>query len=309
MDRIPIACACRRGEALVRCRQWWLCGDCQVQRAAEKKFRISQALQSAFDADFAEWEKHAIGIKPRFVLLTLTVRHSGSIAADRESLNVAWRKFYKKMNARWGKFPYAGVWEITPGRCKTCEGYTEVKPNSTRARCHCEHPKPEGHVHCHIVAIWRYRDYDKVKRLYRAATRDDSYINIIPRRKDGKPTTARSAAKYIAKYISKGVQGESYTPELRADVSAAMYNAHGFMVSRGFWLPRKHECKKCKHTIRRVTPCKAEIFDRIPERDDFTGKMNRYWLTRVWDPLRDSERSGALAFYAGQKTQNWEVTE
>lgn len=85
-----------------------------------------------------------------------------------------------------------------------------------------------------------------------------------------------------------------------------MYNAHGFMTSRGFWLPRSRECRKCKHTVRRVVAMPAYVFDLIPERDEFTGKLNRYYLSRIWDPLRDSERSGALAYYPG--CTDWTVT-
>jgi len=295
VEKIPIACRCRRDFALVRCRQWWLCASCQVARAAERQPRIREGLLAAHASAVHAWGRDgARGMRPAMVLVTITARHSGDLATDRKHLTEGWRAFYKSMHAEWGKFPYVGFWEITAGRCKSCSGYTERKANSKRKICQCADPKPEGHLHCHIVAVWQFRDYERVKSMWRAATKDASYINIAGKRRDGKPTSASSAARYLSKYVSKGVQGEGFTPDLRANVSAAMYNAHGFMTSRGFWHPKgKHRdtckktctftvgcCRKCFLRVRRVQPVPGEVYDRIPAEE-------RYYLSRMWDPVRD----------------------
>ena len=316
LEKIPIACGCGRGQALVRCRQWWLCPSCQVARAAERQPRIREGLLVAHADAVRAWGRDgAHGMRPAMVLVTITARHSGDLAADRKRLTEGWRAFYKSMHAEWGKFPYVGFWEITPGRCGSCSGYAELKKNSPRKRCQCAHPKPEGHLHCHIVAVWQFRDYEKVKSMWRAATHDASYINIAAKRRDGRPTSATSAAGYLAKYVSKGVQGGGFTPSLRADVSATMYNSHGFMTSQKFWHPKnKHRetckrdcaftsgcCRKCDLRVRRVQPMPAEVYDRIPAEE-------RYYLSRMWDPVRDSPAhpDAALTYKPGDK--EWGVT-
>ena len=198
VEKIPIACRCRRDFALVRCRQWWLCASCQVARAAERQPRIREGLLAAHASAVHAWGRDgARGMRPSMVLVTITARHSGDLATDRKHLTEGWRAFYKSMHAEWGKFPYVGFWEITAGRCKSCSGYTERKANSKRKICQCSDPKPEGHLHCHIVAVWQFRDYERVKSMWRAATKDASYINIAGKRRDGKPTSASSAARYL----------------------------------------------------------------------------------------------------------------
>jgi hypothetical protein len=167
-------------------------------------------------------------VKP--VLVTLTVRHSGDIAADRKALADGWRRFYKAYNRRFGAFPYVGTYELTAGT----DGL--------------------GHIHIHIVALWPYRDWSLLSSLWRAGCPESSHINF----KAGENLTR--AAHYLSKYISKGVQTDDFSPELRARVLAGTYGTRWLMTSVRFWVPFEPVCPCCKQPVVR-----ARVRDPFPD--------------------------------------------
>lgn len=287
VEKIPIACLCHRSEVPIRCKQWILCSECQRARAAERKARIREGLNAALEQEIREWgERGATGQRPGIFLITVSHRHTGDLEADRAAIGLGWRKLYRAMAPKFGRFPYVGTWEITPGRCVTCKGYQD----GDRERCACDRPKPEGHVHFHVAVIWRFRPWAKIRAMWTRACPSSTQFDIKGRKDDRRARSANDAAKYIAKYISKGVQGDAFTPELRADVAAAWYNAHAFSTSVRFWLPRDRTCRKCHVTIHRVIALPPEIYDRIEPPE-------RYYVTRKFDPLSDDSPGHVLALY------------
>jgi hypothetical protein len=227
-QEIPLACHCGPIVGVERCRQIWFCEVCQQLRAEKMQRSIADGLRAALRAEIDAWAyAGARGTRPHIRLLTLTTRHSGDLQADRRHLELGWRALYKAMHKIWGRFPYVGVWEVTPGT----DGL--------------------GHVHAHVAVIWGYRDYAEVRELF-AAGCDRAHLDIRPPRKDGKPSTGNGAAKYLGKYMSKGVQGDRFTPELRAEVAVAFYNAHTIFASTKFWRPHVNVCKCCSYAVKRV---------------------------------------------------------
>ncbi len=214
---VEVKCGCpgKRDVRWYTCRQHLMCERCQRARSKRMGARIRAGLEQA-------WEG-----APRnsmVVLVTLTLAHSGDVAADRAALALGWRRFYKRM-FRFGyeKFPYVGVWECTPG----LDG--------------------KGHVHMHIAAVWQYRDWGLLSDLWRDSCPTSTRINFIASH------TVRSAAKYVSKYMSKGVQTSEFTPALRARVLHASYNTRQVFSSVRFWKFFEPCCQACNSKVVRAT--------------------------------------------------------
>lgn len=210
--RIRCGCTGWRGVRWFGCRQHLTCETCRAQRAKRLGRRVREALEVALAGA-------AAGSK--LVLLTLTLRHSGDVAADRAALASGWRRLYKRMNAEYGRYPYIGVWEYTAGR----DGL--------------------GHVHAHVAVVWPWRDWGEIREWWLAACPESERITFVARRRDGKASDARSVSNYLAKYMAKGVELCEMTPQLRADIVAAAYNQRSVFTSHRFWQPWVPVCKRC----------------------------------------------------------------
>jgi hypothetical protein len=210
-------CGCR-GRRDVRwhtCRQHLACESCRARRAKRMGARLSEALH-------AMAERHPTN---KLVLITLTLRHSGDIAADRARLAAGWRAFYKRLHALVGRYEYVGVWEVTAGD----DGL--------------------GHIHAHVVASWPWLDWSELADMWRRSCPESTRISFVAARRDRQPTTPKSAANYLSKYVAKGVQTADFSPELRADVIAAAYNTRWLFSSRGVWIPFQPLCPDCGQPI------------------------------------------------------------
>lgn len=223
---VTVKCACP-GRGRFRpfgCRQWWLCAKCRKDRAPRLGRRMREGLHARFAQASHEWGSTR-DERPRFVMLTLTVRHSGCLATDREAIALGWRKFYKRVHAEIGAFPFAGVWEVTPS-----DG---------------------GHVHAHVAVVWPYVKFDDAREWWLAACPESERINFSWRRKDRKPSTPNSIANYLSKYLAKGAEA-TFSPALNAEISAAMYNKRSIFTSRKFWVAFVPECPCCSSPWRVV---------------------------------------------------------
>ena len=228
---VVVKCGCR-GKRDVRwfgCRQHLTCGRCLRSRSKILGQRVRAGLEAAAAAAPAG---------TMLVLVTLTTRHSGDVAADRAAIATGWRRLYRALDKRgWGKFAYVGVWEVTPGD----DGL--------------------GHVHAHVACFWPFRDWSVVRRMWMRACPTSERITFVARRRDGKASNPRSAANYLGKYLSKGMQTSDFSPELRADVLAASYQARWVFTSVRFWQPWVPACPGCGLPSKRAqyvwhgTPC------------------------------------------------------
>ena len=329
-EEVPVACQCGVRSVKVRCRQRWVCKQCQIAFAARREPMIRDGLERALGHELASWQK-AGGRRrsqaPQIVLLTVSHAHTGDIAADLEALSTAWRRFAQECHREWGAAPYVGTWELTPGRCTKCEGYADSK--NGREVCRCQYPAPEGHLHLHVAVVWWYRDWSRVRELWTRACPSSRGIDIRDHKSwysaggksgietvaspDGKRsarkvlagqlpaprTQAKFAARYVAKYITKGADGAGYTPTLRADVCAAFYNRHSFHASTHFWPEPNRCCKKCEVRIRRVVTVSRSVYDSVAsfvELSKLPHPVSRdptYYLRRERDP-DDYERPPPL---------------
>ena len=195
------------------CRRHLLCPLCQVKRAKTLRARFRNAIEKA--------GKRNASRRPIFI--TLTLPHSGDVGADRRALSAGWRRFYKAIRRRIGPFEYVGVHEVTAGR----DGL--------------------GHAHAHILAWWPWFNW-KARGVYALWTAS------CPGSKRLRLETARSvrgAAKYLGKYLSKGVNTDDFSPELRARVLAGTYGTRWVFTSVRMWTKFEPCCQRCKMSVRR----------------------------------------------------------
>lgn len=204
-----IRCGCRRVVVAVGCRQRWLCDTCRTRYARRLRRKLHRSTRT--------WSRARPGDRQRWVMLTGTVRHSGSVAADREQLGDAWRKLRQWVHKRIGSFPYALVWEVTPGR----DG--------------------RGHVHWHAVVLWPWLDWNDVRAQWKRAIGDDGAELDMKACRKG----PGGAAEYVSKYAGKGTNLRKMPPVLAAHVSSAFYGRRMVTASRGFWFPPPRECRSC----------------------------------------------------------------
>lgn len=212
-----VKCGCKgwRGVKPHTCRQHLLCATCQRARSRRLGMRIRAGLEAALSARPGEM----------LVLITLTLRHSGDVALDRERLSEGWRKFTKAFWKTYGKFPYVGVWEVTPG------------------------DDGAGHMHMHVAVVWPWRNWSDVRGMWLDACPESERISFVARRRDGRQSDPKSAANYLGKYLSKGLQTDEFSAELRTRVVAGTYNTRWVFTSRHFWLTFVPTCQRCNCRI------------------------------------------------------------
>jgi hypothetical protein len=206
-----VKCGCGESFRPYTCRQHLVCEACLYARTKRNAPRVRDGLAAAYHAACRG------GFRMRYVvMLTLTVRHSGDLALDRERLVSGWRGLYKRMHrAGWGRFPFIGVYEVTPGE----DG--------------------KGHVHAHVACVWPFRDWSLVSQWWREACPESSHINIEASH------DAHSAASYVSSYLTKGVRTADFSSEMRADVLAAFYGKQSIFTSKHFWQKWDAICEQC----------------------------------------------------------------
>lgn len=216
-----VRCDCGPREIKVGCDQVQLCARCRQRHWRRWRRRITRALDAHVRAARAEWHTHrgAGGKLPGVYLITLTVPHSGSIAVDRERLAKGWRKLTKIASARhwWGA--YALTYEVTPGQ----DGL--------------------GHVHVHIAAVSSWIPYEELHGAWRSITGARVLDVSAPgsRRRE-------SAADYLAKYVTKGVDPAVFTGQKAGELLCAFRGKRKVTTSLEFWSPlrdRETLCQTC----------------------------------------------------------------
>lgn len=253
---VVVACKCGPREVPVACKQRWLCPECRQRTYRRMRAKLNRAVRAVVRASRAAWHAHGrpAGRRRDPVLVTMTVRHSGNLARDRERITRGWEAVRKWVHRRIGlehaderrSFDYALVWEVTPG----ADGL--------------------GHVHAHAVVMWPWVDWDGVRATWLRATACEacgglgrrphrarcalcagtgshsSGIDLRAPRAKSRAGEGQVAANYLAKYTSKGVQLGDFTPALAANVLDSLYGHRLCTTSRGFWQPAPPcVCRRC----------------------------------------------------------------
>lgn len=176
------------------------CSTCATRKGARWAARL-RAVVSAHDKDQRRRNRQA-------TLITLTVRHTGDLAADRKAISKGWKRWRAWWHDRYGwAFTFAFVWEVTLGTAG------------------------DGHVHAHVVAwLPKWWSWQKGQAAWCRATGGNIDFQVR-----GNGETVGQSVQYLVKYLAKGAALEGLTPALAAAWWAASYNKRAVSVSLHFW--------------------------------------------------------------------------
>jgi hypothetical protein len=199
---LPVGCGLRH----------W-CRDCERRESRQRAKRLTKAIGAALRVETAAWRARGAPRHERPVprLLTVGVRDTGDLAADRKAIRTAWNRHRAWQHAQLERAtPFALTWEVTDG---------------THGR---------GHVHAHAVAILPRVDYDAWGREWARATRGAAERQGFDfSKRSGR--SVQSAARYMAKYAAKGVATAALAPEIAARWIVSMRFQRSISVSHGWW--------------------------------------------------------------------------
>jgi len=243
-----VACGCSTVELKVGCDQPQLCGRCRKRHSAKWSKRITLGLDDALTRERKRyWQTPRYrrrGRAPGVYLLTLTAPHTGDLEVDRIRMGKAVRKLLKYATAEGWWSTYALTWEATQGE----DGL--------------------GHMHAHMAVISSWIPYSAEQVL----TRDPNALT--PRRpgerrrkprglhdvwRDAMPGAlvldvqaprtnaddAASAAGYLAKYVTKGVDSAEMTGRKAGELLCAFRGRRKVTTSARFWRHVEPGCECC----------------------------------------------------------------
>jgi hypothetical protein len=296
-----VACGCSRFEFKVGCDQPQLCGRCRHRHSVKWWQRIARGMEAALLREREEWRNSypRRGMLPGIYLITLTGPHSGDMNTDRERLGAALRKLLKHANKYAWWQTYALTWEATGGKGM---GKTEAG---------------DGHVHIHLAVIsswipFRRREVNDEEQHERwdaespnagRRSRGRSFLRPSSRKAErglhdvwqeampgaiqpdvSPPKQAKdsygqsqSSGSYLAKYVTKGVDPETFTGAKAGELLVAFRNRRKVSTSAGFWRDVKPKCDCCGKDYRAVeAPCSLQ--DIAPGAVLRSHVARRMWL-------------------------------
>lgn len=188
-----------------------VCADCALRKARRLYRKLMPAIRLQEARGFAKWHSagRPAGGRPVLTLMTMTVRSVtlADLGARRKLLSDAWNRFRTWWQEKYHRrLSYAWTAECTDGS------------------------KGQGNVHLHVVTMLPFVDYRTLEAAWnRAVGEQGGHVDFQRRRTD-----AKAAARYVAKYASKGVKFA--TVQTAAAWVQAQHGRRGVSSSRDFWL-------------------------------------------------------------------------
>jgi hypothetical protein len=274
-----VKCGCGTREIPVGCDQPMLCGWCRARHFKAWRRRIVRAMGPHLKAAVAEWSvRGRRGPRPGIFLITLTGPHSGDFVDDRKAMGNAWRELSKRAsyggyhhNGKWFDEKWWGhhalVWEATPGT----EG--------------------DGHLHGHVAVISQWVPYAELHAAWSLAMPGAVVVDVVSpadhaarmKARGQKANGASDAAKYLAKYVTKGIETAELTGRKAGELLVAFRNKRKVTTSRHFWRPaqaRDESCKTCGE-------CHRSVGSPISLQEHVPGAVLSAWAERSrWKPPR-----------------------
>lgn len=217
-----MVCGCQNVLVPVGCQLKALCSTCRGRHAKRQQARIADGLEAWWALEQAHWvrEGRQPYREPRIGLLTLSTSHGRSVAETRGRILRGWATFRTWLQDQTGRsWPYAASWECTEGRAR------------------------DGHPHLHIAVIWPYLNIRRAAHQWQQCCEGASPEGFdlkTGKDKQGRARKPISAAAYVAKYLSKGL--ERMPPALAAEWMGTMYGKRSVHASQKFWAERAPAC-------------------------------------------------------------------
>lgn len=245
--------SCGSGAVILRCARAYtampskcgkdcLCERCASWRAKQLGKKAKLAVAVAYKQEVERWQREGKqrGKHPRVLLVTLTVRHSGSLDEDVGRLKQGWATWRAWLHKRLGRsVPFMVTTECTLGT------------------------RRDGHVHMHVVMVAPYFDWSDAHAAWKRAT--DGYGQNFDVSDTG--ATPRRAAEYVTKRnLAQASQRAAIYAAKRADIAglseegevfgrwlASIYGRRRVHTSQGWWVDRVSVCPCCGYPYEVVT--------------------------------------------------------
>lgn len=213
----PVACGLR---------QW--CPSCSRRYRTSTRKRLARGLGIATRAARSAWSRagRERGKRPELTLITLTVRHTGDLGADRSTIYDGWTALRKRLwHVDGGALPYVMAWELTPG----ADGL--------------------GHVHAHIACVWPFRDLRALDAAWSDVTKGaGTTVDLVgpgraareaARRGRLRTDSVGNAASYLTAYVDAGGMSENVPESMAAAWLGSMRQKRTWHTSRGLQTQRE----------------------------------------------------------------------
>lgn len=194
-------------------------------------------LRVAIDA----WRrKGAKGPKPGIYLVTLTMPHSGDLVADRTTMGDAWRDLSKR--ASYGGYQLGERYSL-----RKWWGHHAVVYEAT------DGTKSDGHMHCHAAVISQWVPYAELRAQWARSIPGAVIVDVVAphvavakaNAKGYATNQAGTAANYLAKYVTKGVDPSEMSGRKAGELLVAFAGRRKVTTSRHFWRVHSNAVPTC----------------------------------------------------------------
>lgn len=275
-------------------RHW--CRDCVSARARREYKRLLPAIDARAREERAVWIGRGLPTHraPQLRLMTLTVRHRGTLEETREAITRAWPRFRRWLGLKLGEeFGEIGTPKGGRGwtRVLDAAGTASVRRNYWGRVLRGEDPgrkreplrgrnKPHrraqfcgiwevadkshdsGHPHLHVCIVLPWIDVRELAQAWVDATDGAAEMQGL----DLRTVDARNATRYVAAYVTASTFDEDLSPEVAAAWVRTTYARRLVQTSRGWWLKDPHrqtcDCGSCAPLIPRVRSTRPELEER-----------------------------------------------
>lgn len=262
-----ISCGCTTKEVEVGCDQTLLCGWCRKRHWKRWRRRIVRSLEAHYQVAIREWVRRGKrGPRPGIYLLTLTAPHSGDLVTDRRVLGEAWRDLSKR--ASYGGYEY-GKGDAKRWSEKKWWGAHALVYEATDGTKH------DGHLHAHVAMISSWVPYREVREQWARSIPGAVVVDFVSptqalanaKAKGYSADQSGTAANYLAKYVTKGVEPREMTGRKAGELLVAFAGRRKVTTSAGFWKPLSASgpacCAKCSAGYR-LTGSPIGLQEHVP---------------------------------------------
>lgn len=214
-----------------KCRAF--CTGCARAWGRARTKQVSAGIEGMHAAQRRAWLAHGSprGLEPSIVLLTFTVQHTGNLEKDIETQRAAWPKW-----RAWLRTYVRAAWARALG-CRRGEVPVEVARTPFALAWEATNGDDQlGHGHAHAAIVLPFVGIQHASAMWEKHCERPAHIKLSRDKRTGRVLRARTgkdAARYLAKYVSKGVFSADLSTENAAAWVRATYSRRTLQASLG----------------------------------------------------------------------------